>query len=356
MRKQIKDKLSSAFSVLLLFILLFFSTTFVSLNIVLKISMFTEVPWYVYVIVVGTSLFVNLIISIVYNHNFDREYSIIWFLREHLSGFITSFLILNLFIISIHKETMLTWDRAISLLGVEWAIFAITIGAFAVWHALIFDKVYIFNERESVVNDESTVKKEIDEVVYLTEKSSLRYAYISNFDPVIYLVINLFAVILATASCFLMGEYSIFSETIVIFAAYCSTNALIVVMLGIVSDLSKKRKELLGKTKVKPSQINEKYDNIKILSFLHTLDELDKKISLKDLKTDDEKMNCCVARCYQLLLEYREDEKSAFKNKNELLNLFRQLAVYGQRVVKKNNKKAKRLIREMKKISKIIES
>ena len=347
MKSKVKDKLFGILKAFAFFLLWFFLIAIVFLNVLFKLSLFIFVQWYWYLIVVGASLLISLIATIVLKRNYQKEYPFVRFVRDHLQGFVTSFFFLNLFILSVRKDPVLDVSMAVDLLGIEWAIFGITMGTFAIWQALIFNKIYASdgNQNETDFKNEAgnKIENEIEKIVYFKVKDLRRHSYIVAFEPVVYIVVNLFAVVLATASVFLSGEYGILQETAVVFAVFCCTNSLIEVVLWIVFDLSEKRKELIAKTSVKSSQINESFDNIKVITFLQTLENIDEKTPLKDFRSFDEELDACVARSYQLLLEYKEDEKTAYKNRNELLTLFDRFQKFGSKSIKKGKKAIKKL-------------
>lgn len=338
-----------------LFLISFFIFVLFSYVIVSKVSLFFQVNQLAYWISFSISFLLSLIISISFSVNFRREHIFVWFIRNHLTGLITSVLLLLLFIVSIHKDLLLDKNTAISLLGIEWAIFAISIGSFAVWHAIVFKTVYQPHDNDLDYDEgEVSVENEIRKITYLTNKSYDNFYYTNNGESIIYIAINLIVICLATGACFLFSGYSIEVETIIIFALYCCTNTLVNIMLGIISDVFKRRKEMIKSTKVKPSEINDSFDNIKVISFISAIDFINTKLPPDSLTFDDPTLDDYFCKCRDVLDEYHKDKNSVIDNRKEILKLMSQLFKYAKRAGKKALKKQKLLKKELNKLQRII--
>ena len=325
-----------------------------SFTIVVTIDAFSPVPLMTYFIVVAASIVLDIVLSILINVGFNKGNPVAWFLYDHAFNFFSGSVILGFFLCSIHPEPILTVERATDLLGIEWTIFAITVGVFAVWRTLVFDKVYDREKLGNINDKDETLKDEKAMIARLERKNRLRRLYIMSFEPIVYIVVNLFAVSISTLCCF-TKEYGFVNELFVFFAACICVNSLITLMGEIIGGLYLKHKDSIDETKVKPSHFSDLKAAKAAREFLENLDDIDKNaVQLKDFKTGDKKTDACVSRCYQLLLDYREDKQSAFTNKKELVALSQQLPELLTKTSNEYQKRIKKVEREINKIDKLM--
>ena len=325
-----------------------------SFTIVVTINSFSPVPFIMYFIVVGASIVLDIDLSLLINVGFNKGNSAAWFLYDHALNFLSGSSLLGFFLCSIRPEPVLTVERATDLLGIEWTIFAITVAVFAVWRTLVFDKIYSREKLDNSSVKDETLKDEKAMINHLEKKNRLRRLYIMNFEPVVYIAVNLLAVCISTLCCF-TEEYGFVNELFVVFAAFVCINSLATLMTEIIMWLYMKRKDLIEETRVKPSHFSDLKETKAARDFLENLDEIDKgTIKLKDFKTGDKKTDACISRCNQLLQEYRNDKQSAFANRKELVILSQQLPDLLTKTTNNYQKKINKVKREMNKIDKIM--
>lgn len=339
-KRKIKKVFRCILLVLLIYVILsVLFSTFVML-VMHKVFLFSHysAPHHVYLIVAAILDILTLGFAIVLSVDYEKEPRFIWFVKEHKSGLVISMIFLDLFVFCLHDNPVFGEEKALSLLGIEWAIFAIAVAAFALWQALVFKRVYSPKDELIDLNKEITLENELKKLEFLEKQNALRQSYISNFEPVIFIGVNFLALAFSTGAFLGGAEYNIVHETFVMFAGFCCTNALCSVLLGVITEMVKKRIELVRKTKVSPIEEKETLETVEALMFLDTLEKLDKETPLKDYESSDTKLNPLFARSYKLLEEYRNDKASINKNKKDLVELFHEII----RLNRKQSKKTKK--------------
>ena len=348
------NKMKAILKTILIYLISLIGIFYIELSVFLKVGEFgVNVPVFVYYLVYGLTAILLIVLFVVLLHNYKKEHLFLWFLKDHFVGILSFYVLLSIFINSIHKDLCLDRGLAADLIGIEWAIFAISIGVFAVWRGLVFEKVYSDKDLDDLKKEEEAIQSEKERFIFLSEKRELRRKYISSFSPVVFIGINTIALCIATGSCLMLKDYLVASENIAFFAGFCCTNTLILVLEDVVLDLWMKRQEFINKTKVSPAEINESYDNYALYSFLGLLDELDKDGKLRSFRSGHPDLDKAMDRCAQLLDEYKKDPSSASANKNELLSLFKYLVYTFKKMDRKTARKAKKITKLENKIKKI---
>lgn len=196
---------------------------------------------------IGLSVLVSvlIVVLIIVDTNSKKTNKFGFWIGQHGSKLVLSYVLLLLFSQSIRKEILWTAQEIADVLSIIWTIFGLSITIFLVWNVLI---VGYLKSKEPIEKKDSDL---IERYHYLISKNSFAQDVKTLFNTVVLLVINLFLILIATSSIYLSkSPESLLTQNITICAFYFSTNTLISLFLDILKPLQKDRNELIDKNQI----------------------------------------------------------------------------------------------------------
>lgn len=305
---------------ILLYLGLFALFSLLFVNAFFKIKLFFDIPYFFLPIMLGVAALASAIFLCLVIPNKKRENRFTWFMKNHVSGILLSFAFLNIFIGCINNELSMDFNKASNLVNLEWTIYAVSIGAFAVWHGLVFMRLINSNKGENAEgcedkNDEYGKRRQL-------RRKSLNHMTIAGcFEPVVLIILNTIFNVLATGILYFSKEYKLVQESIIICALFFTTNTLIDVLLNIVIQLVKERRMLLNETRVDYSELNDVEDYIKAKEFIDAMEKQNQTKPFNYLDYDDQKKRMIIERVCFFLDTCKKDNDAIKKNFKEIASL-----------------------------------
>ena len=201
---------------------------------------------------IGLSVLVSvlIVVLIIVDTNSKKTNKFGFWIGQHGSKLVLSYVLLLLFSQSIRKEILWTAQEIADVLSIIWTIFGLSIAIFLVWNVLI---VGYLKSKQPVEKKDSSL---IEHYYYLINRNMFVQDAKALFNTVVFLVINLFVILMATASIYLSkSPESLLTQNITICAFYFSTNTLVFLFLDILKPLQKDRKELIDQNQISSKEI-----------------------------------------------------------------------------------------------------
>lgn len=201
---------------------------------------------------IGLSVLVSvlIVVLIIVDTNSKKTNKFGFWIGQHGSKLVLSYVLSLLFSQSIRKEILWTAQEIADVLSIIWTIFGLSITIFLVWNVLI---VGYLKSKEPIEKKDSDL---IERYHYLISKNSFAQDVKTLFNTVVLLVINLFLILIATSSIYLSkSPESLLTQNITICAFYFSTNTLVCLFLDILKPLQKDRKELIDQNQISSKEI-----------------------------------------------------------------------------------------------------
>lgn len=201
---------------------------------------------------IGLSVLVSvlIVVLIIVDTNSKKTNKFGFWIGQHGSKLVLSYVLLLLFSRSIRKEILWTAQEIADVLSIIWTIFGLSIAIFLVWNVLI---VGYLKSKQPVEKKDSSL---IEHYRYLINRNMFVQDAKALFNTVVFLVINLFVTLMATAFIYLSkSPESLLTQNITICAFYFSTNTLVCLFLDILKPLQKDRKELIDQNQISSKEI-----------------------------------------------------------------------------------------------------
>lgn len=201
---------------------------------------------------IGLSVLVSvlIVVLIIVDTNSKKTNKFGFWIGQHGSKLVLSYVLLLLFSRSIRKEILWTAQEIADVLSIIWTIFGLSITIFLVWNVLI---VGYLKSKQPVEKKDSSL---IEHYHYLINRNMVVQDAKALFNIVVFLVINLFVILMATASIYLSkSPESLLTQNITICAFYFSINTLVCLFLDILKPLQKDRKELIDQNQISSKEI-----------------------------------------------------------------------------------------------------
>lgn len=201
---------------------------------------------------IGLSVLVSvlIVVLIIVDTNSKKTNKFGFWIGQHGSKLVLSYVLLLLFSQSIRKEILWTTQEIADVLSIIWTIFGLSIAIFLVWNVLI---VGYLKSKQPVEKKDSSL---IEHYHYLINRNMFVQDAKALFNTVVFLVINLFVILMATTSIYLSkSPESLLTQNITICAFYFSTNTLVCLFLDMLKPLQKDRKELIDQNQISSKEI-----------------------------------------------------------------------------------------------------
>lgn len=151
---------------------------------------------------------------------------------------------------SIKSAVFMSFSQLENFISLQWAIFGITITIFVVWNAVVLDPL---KKRKPVMADKKTT---INKNRYIAEKLDFYRESSLKFFSVTVVIVNLFVLLFATSSIYVISnESNLINQNLIVASFYFCSSALICVISDILQPLLKEKKSMLSETKVDSSEI-----------------------------------------------------------------------------------------------------
>lgn len=200
---------------------------------------------------VGLSFLISIlvVVLIIVDANSKKTSKLVFLLRQQCPKLILSYVFPLLFSRSIRKEILWTAQEIAEVLSIIWTIFGLSITIFLVWNVLI---VGYLKSKQPVEKKDSNL---IEHYHYLISRNTFVQDTKTLFNTVVFLVINLFVILMATTSVYLSkSPESLLTQNITICAFYFSTNTLVFLFLDILKPLQKDRKALIDQNQISSTE------------------------------------------------------------------------------------------------------
>ena len=190
-----------------------------------------------------------VVVLIIVDANSKKTSKLVFLLRQQCPKLILSYVLLLLFSRSIRKEILWTVQEIAEVLSIIWTIFGLSITIFLVWNVLI---VGYLKSKQPVEKKDSNL---IEHYHYLISRNTFVQDTKTLFNTVVFLVINLFVILMATTSVYLSkSPESLLTQNITICSFYFSTNTLVCLFLDILKPLQKDRKALIDQNQISSTE------------------------------------------------------------------------------------------------------
>lgn len=314
-------KMKRGFLLVLVFASFFLLLSILFLNSYSKIKLFfDEIPAFIPPILITIAVLLSGLFIFLISRDFAKENRFSWFVKNHFTGILLFVAFLNICVGSISDKVIMDFNKSSDLIGVAWTIYAISIGAFAVWHTLVFMRV-INSNKGKYTNNETEDADEYDRRRTLIYKSLDHINIASSFEPVIYICFNTLLNIIATSVLYFSKEYQLVQEIFVICSFVFTINTLLDVLFSIVFQLYKERKALLKETEVNYLELSSIEEYIKAKEYMEQMEELDKNEPLTHSKYNDKKKRVIIERTIFFLEKYKKDKKIIERDYKEIASL-----------------------------------
>lgn len=311
---MLKIKEILLYIIIFVFSLLFsFLLVFSLINNLYKFNLINVIALFVASISISVFISIALVVlTILYIHT-KKPRKIFYWLNESYPKLVLGCILLILFSFSIQTEVLWSATEISEVLSIMWTIFGLSITIFLVWNVVIVNYLKGKQPWEKEEKDLGELYK------YLTEKQLLAQDTKLIFNTVTLLVINLFVLIFATVSIYIIKQpESLFTQNITICAFYFCTNTLVSLFLDILRPLQKDKKELLDKNKVGQKELVAAEAGAEIQMIIEVFN---KTVNENNELTKEEKKELNIAFC-DLLSEklQNKEEKSVNEIKDKTEN------------------------------------
>lgn len=208
-------------------------------------------------------------------------------ISEIFPAFLLFLLIICLIFVSIQSEISWSKEELKDLVSLQWTIFSLSITVYIVWEVLF-----------SRILKDTKPKRKIEEGVlsdlqYIQEKKVYRENIAQKFFVLIFLVLNIFVLLLATTvAYFPTYEVSVFGQALVVSSFYICTNTFIQMLLDIIMPIFSAKKEAFKDVQVTDADISKFNKTTELLLKLsEALEKIDKIPELDDIKRKELKDN-----------------------------------------------------------------
>ena len=286
-----------------------FLLVFSIINNLYKFDLISATALLVSSIIISTVISTIVVaLTVMYIHS-KKPRKIFYWLDESYPKLVLGCILLILFSFSIRTEVLWTVIEISEVLSIMWTIFGLSITIFLVWNVIIVGYL------KSKQPDKKEEKDLCELYKYLTEKQSLVQDTKLIFNTVTLLVINLFVLIFATASIYIIKEpESLFTQNITICAFYFCTNTLVSLFLDILKPLQKDKEELLDKNKVGQKELAAAEVGAKIQTIMEVFIKM---VNENTVLTEAQKKELIVAFCDSLLERLKNGESEPVKEITE---------------------------------------
>ena len=155
-----------------------------------------------------------------------------------------AYILLLLFFQSVQSEVFLNIEEMKELLSLEWVILGISITTFLIWNVVTIE--YLQKKKPQKPQSSLPTKTWL----YLQDKENFYSNATSLLSSVYLLLVNLAVICIATVNVYVTSKSAMFfSQCIVIFGLYLSTNTIIGLILDILKPFNEKKKSMLEETK-----------------------------------------------------------------------------------------------------------
>ena len=215
------------------FINIFHNFELVSANVLLYASL----------IIAGIFSIVTLIV-VIFLMKSERKTKIGHWLSINGAKLTLAYIFLLLFFCSVESEIFLTINDLKELLSLEWVILGISITIFLIWNVVTIE----YLQKKKPQKPQSSLPTET--WLYLQDKENFYSNATSLLSSVYLLLVNLAVICIATVNVYVTSRSAtFFSQCIVAFGLYLSTNTIIGLILDILKPFNEKKKSMLEETK-----------------------------------------------------------------------------------------------------------
>lgn len=254
MSEKIKTYLKLSLFIIFFFIISSLITGVFFFSITYKLYEFKLLS-FVHCLILGGSLAllvsVLIVIYTIADARSNRTNKLILFIKNNFAKLLLGYVLISITIASIRDTALWSIEEIEQVLSVEWMIFGLSITIFLVWDVLI---VKYLKGKQSNKQENESFK---DHYATLLNKQLIYNETQSTFNVVIVLTINLFILIIATLSVYVVKKpESLFTQNMTIGAFYFSTNSLIGLFLDILKPLREEKRKILEENKVSATDVN----------------------------------------------------------------------------------------------------
>ena len=248
------------------------------------ISSSTQIS-YALVVTIGVAV-VTLIVKLIRLKRKKCAKIEIWFSLNHAKIWLGYFIVV-IILFSIKSEIVYTLADLKEFISLQWMIFGINVTIFLVWNIIITDL-------KNNLPSKNTNKGLLGELKYINIKYDFYVDATTRFMAITILVINLFILLYATASVYLIFDSSygvnLINQNISKVSFYLCTNTLASLFFDILASFVKEKKDIFKKSKPTNEEI-EKYikSNKEIVTALKEVELINK------LTTIDEKQKAVLS-------------------------------------------------------------
>lgn len=202
------------------------------------------------------SLIISIILAIVSVIVFlldikaEKKTKIGHWMQIYTSKIVLGYIFLILFFTSFESEVFLTKEVARELLSLEWVILGISIAIFLFWNVKVID--YLDKKKPTKPQDCLPTKK----MIYIQAKENFYFDCTMLLKNIYLLIANMMIVCASTAAVYLSSkEMNLFTQTILVFGLFLSTNTIIGLIFDILKIFSEKKNEMLKEAKTTISDV-----------------------------------------------------------------------------------------------------
>ena len=211
-------------------------------------------------------------------------------------------------LIAFQRELVVDFEGAKSLLTIEWVIFGLSITIFLFWNVGIIK--YLEKQKPKSDSNQEDIEKNIDRIL---EKSNFNNNVNYKFIAVVFLIVNLFVLLLSTTIVYLPPiKFDVLGQNILIFTFFVTTNTISSLLLDIVKMVWTEKKELQKSTQVSKEEISEAVDILHIIEIIKNgFDKIDKDKRLSNEQKKSQKKEIIK---YVFSILPQDDNNSSDKN------------------------------------------
>lgn len=215
---------------------------------------------------------------------------------------------------SIDNTVKFSIEELRNMISLEWTIFGITITVFLVWNAIIVD--CLAKKKPVQVDNPSPILK----MTYIEKKGEFFQIASLSFNNVVFLTIEMFVLICATASTYLItSEKNLLVQNIDMLSFAFVTNGLAELFIDMLKPLKESRQALLEDARVSNEEVEEQNQILNASeTLLTTIDRIESSKAL----TDEQKESIKEALLHEYLgiedvKQPASDDKSMEEEKNQ---------------------------------------
>lgn len=166
-------------------------------------------------------------------------------ISNNIAKIMLAYTLLTVFLASIHPDVVMDFSDIKEIISLCWTIFGISIAIYLIWNVVTMD----YLEEMKPIKPKSDLPIKIS--VYIQEKSFFYSNAIWFFSNVNLLLINLYALIIASVLGYvIVREATILTQSITILTLFLCTNSIVSLFLDILKPYNKKKKAMLQETEV----------------------------------------------------------------------------------------------------------